>query len=229
MAPLTLPQNPAPSPGAPTAVTIGGGSALPLNVSRPMSREDVQLLQNRRSELSRQLTSASSRRSDVVREMGRSPNGREGLESHLKVLDERIVQLEKDIAVNGQLLASAPPNLVAETTPSFIPDSPVRTINGTAVSMTAIIAIAVVAMSASRRLFSRRVPAAPALPPETADRIARIENAVESIAVEVERISEGQRFVTKLMNDPRQLGAGGMKPIELQQGAPVRLERPESG
>jgi hypothetical protein len=32
-------------------------------------------------------------------------------------------------------------------------------------------------------------------------RLARVENAVESIAVEVERISEGQRYVTKLLND----------------------------
>ncbi len=31
------------------------------------------------------------------------------------------------------------------------------------------------------------------------DRLDRIERAVESIAVEVERVSEGQRFVTKLL------------------------------
>jgi hypothetical protein len=31
------------------------------------------------------------------------------------------------------------------------------------------------------------------------DRIARIEQGIESIAVEVERISEGQRFTTKLL------------------------------
>ena len=34
---------------------------------------------------------------------------------------------------------------------------------------------------------------------QTAERLARIEAAVESIAVEVERISEGQRFTTKLL------------------------------
>jgi hypothetical protein len=33
------------------------------------------------------------------------------------------------------------------------------------------------------------------------ERMARIEMAVESIAVEVERISEGQRFTTKLLNE----------------------------
>jgi hypothetical protein len=42
---------------------------------------------------------------------------------------------------------------------------------------------------------------ASSLTPDTADRFDRLERAVEAIAVEVERISEGQRFVTKLMAD----------------------------
>ncbi len=33
------------------------------------------------------------------------------------------------------------------------------------------------------------------------DRLARIEAAVESISIEVERISEGQRFTTKLLSE----------------------------
>jgi hypothetical protein len=37
--------------------------------------------------------------------------------------------------------------------------------------------------------------------PRTDDRLARIEAAVESIAIEVERISEGQRFTTKLLSE----------------------------
>ena len=36
------------------------------------------------------------------------------------------------------------------------------------------------------------------------ERLARLENAVESIAVEIERISEGQRYVTKLLNERAQ-------------------------
>lgn len=35
--------------------------------------------------------------------------------------------------------------------------------------------------------------------PQAAERLARIEAAVESIAIEVERISEAQRFTTKLL------------------------------
>lgn len=32
-------------------------------------------------------------------------------------------------------------------------------------------------------------------------RLERVENAVESIAIEVERVSEGQRFVTKILSE----------------------------
>jgi hypothetical protein len=198
-----VPQATAPAPPAP-----GSNLTLPQDVARPMTVQDVQLLQNRRSELSRQLNSATSRRQDVIRSMSRSANGREGLDARLKVLDERIVQLEKDIAQNGQLLASAPPNLVEETTPPSFIGGPARPVNVTLVSMTAIVATAVVAMTLTRRLIARRPPQAAPLPAETMDRIARIENSVDAIALEVERISEGQRFVTRLMSESRRVGAG---------------------
>jgi hypothetical protein len=35
----------------------------------------------------------------------------------------------------------------------------------------------------------------------TAARLERIEHAMDAIAIEVERISEGQRFTTKLLNE----------------------------
>lgn len=39
------------------------------------------------------------------------------------------------------------------------------------------------------------------LSPDVSARLDRIERAVESVAIEVERISEGQRFVTKVLSD----------------------------
>ncbi len=49
-------------------------------------------------------------------------------------------------------------------------------------------------------LIGRRLGSAPArLSDETGQRLARIEQAVDAIAVEVERISEGQRFTNRLM------------------------------
>ena len=44
-----------------------------------------------------------------------------------------------------------------------------------------------------------------AVPGVTEARLARIEQAVDAIALEVERISEGQRFTTKLLSEQNQM------------------------
>ena len=44
----------------------------------------------------------------------------------------------------------------------------------------------------------------PKLPPEVMGRLERMVTAIDSIAVEVERISEGQRFTTKLLSERQQ-------------------------
>ena len=41
----------------------------------------------------------------------------------------------------------------------------------------------------------------PSMPHDTSERLERIEQAIEAMSIEVERIAEGQRFVTKLMAD----------------------------
>ena len=41
----------------------------------------------------------------------------------------------------------------------------------------------------------------PALPPEVSTRLERMEQSIDAIAVEIERISEGQRFTTKLLSE----------------------------
>jgi hypothetical protein len=46
-----------------------------------------------------------------------------------------------------------------------------------------------------------RKPGDAAIPPDVAMRLERMETAIDSIAVEVERISEGQRFTTKLLSE----------------------------
>ncbi len=47
-------------------------------------------------------------------------------------------------------------------------------------------------------------------------RLERVERAVEAIAVEIERVSEGQRYVTKLLNEPaHSLPAGVPVPARL--------------
>ena len=59
----------------------------------------------------------------------------------------------------------------------------------------------------------------PSLPPEVAIRLERMEQSIDAIAVEVERISEGQRFTTKLLADTQQSRAlPGSSPVKDQSG-----------
>jgi hypothetical protein len=54
------------------------------------------------------------------------------------------------------------------------------------------------------RAYAKRLGQQPhqtAVPPEVTARLERMELALDSIAVEVERISEGQRFTTKLLSE----------------------------
>jgi|KBSSwiStaDraftv2_1062776.scaffolds.fasta_scaffold4629426_1 hypothetical protein len=50
----------------------------------------------------------------------------------------------------------------------------------------------------------------PALAPEVAMRLERMEQSLDAIAVEIERISEGQRFTTKLLAEVRDTPALGL-------------------
>ena len=57
----------------------------------------------------------------------------------------------------------------------------------------------------------------PKLPPEVGQRLERMEQAIDAIAVEVERISEGQRFTTRLLSerlkDPAPLPTGNVNEV----------------
>ena len=41
----------------------------------------------------------------------------------------------------------------------------------------------------------------PSMPTDTAARLDRIEQAIDAMSIQVERIAEGQRFVTRIMSD----------------------------
>jgi hypothetical protein len=68
------------------------------------------------------------------------------------------------------------------------------------------------------RAIARRIEgkgrASPALSSDAAMRMERMERAIESVAIEVERISEGQRYLTRVLADP---GRAALSP-PAQQG-----------
>ena len=69
-------------------------------------------------------------------------------------------------------------------------------------AFTSIIASTVVIVFGIRAFAQRGRSKGPVeLPRQVDQRLERIEQAVDAIAIEVERISEGQRFTTKLLSD----------------------------
>lgn len=75
----------------------------------------------------------------------------------------------------------------------------------------AVVAFVIVGLPLARawaRRLDRGASAPAGIPREVTERLAHIENAVDSIALEVERISEGQRFTTRLLADKHGETAG---------------------
>jgi hypothetical protein len=71
------------------------------------------------------------------------------------------------------------------------------------------------------RAYSRKMDAEsknPRIPSEVSGRLERMEQALDSVALEVERISEGQRFTTKLLSEGR--GVGEARPIPSSSASP---------
>ena len=193
------PAQPAP-PGVPQAAApaIAG---VPI----PQTFAEVQALRSRRTELSNQITSASRRRDEAVRDLQRSPSsGEAGLQGRIAVLDQRIMQLESDIAETGRALAMAPPFLNDQTSSvgppeRYGPFSPGQLTGITIVSIGLI--WAPIAFALARTIIRRWAHAKPA--PQVLEanaRLERMEQAIEAVAIEVERISEGQRFVTQAIS-----------------------------
>lgn len=94
------------------------------------------------------------------------------------------------------------------------------TVPGELIPITLFIVMGFVAvfLPISRALARRsdRQSLQPSVPPEIFGRLERIEQAADAISIEVERISEGQRFTTQLLSEGRQhvaaaLSAGAEK------------------
>ncbi len=191
---------PPPPPAAPRTIRIEssqGGAAQTISI--PLSAGEVRELRARRSELSDQLSRANNRRANIVSELDAATGAnRAGLEQRLTQLDQRIFQLESEITATEQAVAGASTGLLAAggrtESPGGEPEARVI------IPSVFIVFVAFpLAVAYARRIWKRS--STPRVSPTEAGRLERIEQAVEAIAIEVERVSEGQRFVTKLLSD----------------------------
>ena len=201
----TVTPSPPATPVTPTSINITGADGALHTIPVPMTGREVAALRSQRGELSDQLVSASNRRHALSEELRSAPAGasRTGLEQRIEVLDKRIVQIESDIASTGQQLSNAPLAAIASSqnfdNRGDMPRN-VMQISGVFI----VFVLFPLVLTLSRFLWKRST--APALPQqqlsgETSQRLERLEHGVDAIAIEIERVAEGQRFVTRLLSE----------------------------
>ena len=209
--------------GAPVIVD-GNGQVIPLggdpaqtlrgaNARVDMLKDQLEELDERRSQLVQEIRQ--------LREQGVEDKG---VEARIASLDIQIQDVEKQLgeARTSAAQAAAVPGAIVEE-PHFPRDNGPPEGVFIVASLFVLFVLGPVALAFARRLWKKGMPgpASAALPSKVEDRLKAIEQAVESVAIEVERIGEGQRFMSRVFTErtegQRQLGEGAAQPVEVAQ------------
>jgi hypothetical protein len=210
-----------PAPAAPTASTPAI-VATPIAAARgaPSASAIYEGLRAQRRELTNQLDELESTRREITGQLEDVPPGsldRKPLETRMTDIDSRITSVDHLLASNATDIAKAAaiPGAVVEP-PRVIENGPPEeayVLGG----MFMVIVLLPLSIAWARRIWRRSAAAVTSFPREIGERLLRMEQALEATSVEVERIGEGQRFLTRLFTEgegARSIGAGAAQPIE---------------
>ena len=200
---------------------------MPLQqVKVPRTQEELQTLQMRRHELQEQIEALTDRRGDIAQQRlntkariaSGAPDGPlfAELTATMDELGRRITQLDRELSqVNDALLAAAREGIrttdvhVMEVPPP--PPTPAIHFGGSGFDggvsegrffalmfgeAVLFVLIGMVGWRYLKRKYQRQAMESAPTPD-----VAQLRHAVDAIALEVERISEGQRYVTKLLSN----------------------------
>lgn len=200
----TIPVPAPPAAPAPVIVEVNAGQA-----TRPLTQREIQAIRDQRSEMSDQLTSAQRRRDNLLDDIRTAPPGTEaGMLQQLQVLNDRIVSIERDIEQTGRTLRTG--QVPAGTT--LVPARD-RFSQGEAEAVATITASVVVPIVLGiivlRWMRWRRGGKPDRQSAEQDARMERLEQAVDAIALEVERVGESQRFQAKMLAEANLMPAMG--------------------
>ena len=212
IAPPALPAPQAPgTPGSPRIDFPGQTNAAAV----------YEALKAQRTELRNQLESLEDKRRDLsqrLEEPTLNATDRKGIEQRVTEVDQRISAIDKQIGESEARIASAaavPGAVVKEVPPRREgPPDEAWVLGG----MFIVIVLLPLSLAMARRIWRRGVATITSLPAELMERLTRLEQGVDAIAVEVERIGEGQRYMARLAAEDglRAIGAGAAEPVEVK-------------
>lgn len=211
----------------------------------------LEMLLQVESQLNDQLANLQGERTAYVRQQrSGNPDIRNAAQQQVTQLDIQITRAQTSLrSVRTQIATRIPTRVLAGAPGYPAYQRPQGGISGdNLVAIVIVFTLAVlmpIALGFTRRLW-RRLPAATPAPEVPPPRLDRLEQAVDAIAIEIERVSEGQRFMTKVMSErpasvmssskPQvpeapglgeakpflALGAGPMEPIPVAQRQAVK-------
>ena len=189
-----IPQPPQPAPFTVPASAVPQ-TASELNAARmkiEQMRESLQDFAERRNSVAGQL-----RRADI--------DARPGYQARLENLDANINQLQNQITQATLAISNAPASAFVGSSsarfgrgPDFVfPRGPEPFIPIVGIIGGVFITVSLIGLV--RTIIGRRASTVRAIPdPETGRQLRQLQESVDTIALEVERISESQRFMTKV-------------------------------
>ena len=228
----TIQAPPPQAPPPPGGVIVSQRTIDRAMTTAPMTRQDIAALQARRRELSNQLSSADGRRRELSRLLRNATGAdRAGLEQRIGVLDARMSGLESDIADVGHQLASAPAALVTSQQDPWVGWGPnTRNRFGDNLEPLAalftIFVLTPIAFSIARMFWKRGSMPRQMVASGDTQRLERMEQAMDAIAIEIERVSEGQRFVTRLLSERGGLSVGAGQQVKEPAKMPAKQPTP---
>src|SRR5688572_27899870 len=218
--PLMQQPTPTPTPAPPAPGLLPGAP-------RSDPSEVLRAYREQRSELRDQLDRLEDQRQELTEEASTitDATAKQGIFNRIAIIDGRIVSVDKAIADADAAVARA-----AAVPGAVIPDPPEPQRQGPPeeffiflMVLTMFIGVPL-AIAYARRIWKKGVQTVTTIPQDIYERFNRIDQAIDSVAVEVERIGEGQRYVTRLVNE-RAIGAGPAERVEAQARSKVEERR----
>jgi hypothetical protein len=202
------PSSPPPSPASTVnSIPTGIPTGIPALPEDATPAEALAALTSYRKELRNQLDRLEGTRRELTQSLQRNKvpeAATPGVVARLRDVDAQIASVDRQLADANLAVAraAAVPGAVVST-----PATPASQLERFAESPLAIVftlfVLAPMAGAYAWRLLRRPAPVPKTVPPALEARFEQITQAIDAVAIEVERIGEGQRFITKALGEGR--------------------------